>query len=64
MNWDFVFGLGHFGASRTFLMKTMSLKRMIDGELEKDEESDLFGSEPMPYQPQSRIEVDKVNMRK
>lgn len=54
MNWDFLFGLGHFGTSRAFLMKRMSLKRMIDGELEEDEESDLFGSEPMPYKPRSK----------
>ncbi|KAK7821482.1 protein ycf2 [Quercus suber] len=29
MNWDFPIGLGHFGASGSFMMKRMSFKRMI-----------------------------------
>ncbi|EEF38460.1 conserved hypothetical protein [Ricinus communis] len=29
MNWDFPIGLGHFRASRSFIMKRMSFKRMI-----------------------------------
>ncbi|KAH0773748.1 hypothetical protein KY290_010885 [Solanum tuberosum] len=31
MNWDFPIGLGHFGASRSFMMKRMSFKRIIWG---------------------------------
>ncbi|MBA0626408.1 hypothetical protein Godav_004079 [Gossypium davidsonii] len=29
MNWDFPIGPSHFGASRSFMMKRMSFKRMI-----------------------------------
>ncbi|KAL2925222.1 Protein Ycf2 [Bienertia sinuspersici] len=29
MNWDFPIGLGHFGASRSYMIKGMSFKRMI-----------------------------------
>ncbi|MBA0611428.1 hypothetical protein Godav_012116 [Gossypium davidsonii] len=29
MNWDFLIGSGHFGASESFMIKRMSFKRMI-----------------------------------
>lgn len=36
MNWDFLIGPGHFGASKSFMMKMMDFKRMIQSSCRVD----------------------------